>query len=243
MTATTTSNEAFFRSEHLRAFEECVAMNEAVEWAAAKNPRKFASLAGQEQLISSLPNTPETRADIINDHSSALANIDAFALRVLAWGGMRADHARRLFKGGDRQWLSHCRDIADGKHDRKSAYARFAEIRKAGNMSGMGPAYFTKLIYFLTPRDSAPIGYIMDQWVSCAVNLLCNNAPVHVSSAHFVSDRNSAANYDSYCDAIEKLAKTVGLTPDETEIALMSKGGREPASWRAYVLANRTVTA
>lgn len=119
----------------------------------------------------------------------------------------------------------------------------------------MGPAYFTKLIYFLMPEKSGtPRGYIMDQWVGCGINILTdseivvmdktfsikekNSKPVQ-DSVFIVSDINTEQNYRYYCRAIETLADITGQTPDKTECLLMSKGGRKPFIWRHYVKEKR----
>jgi hypothetical protein len=131
-------------------------------------------------------------------------------------------------------------------------------MRKIGAYAGMGPAYFTKLIYFLLPRNLAPAkrGYIMDQWVGCSVNLICGREIVKMNSSYswgidrkgllkksssfIVADVNSSSDYSDFCEALAKLSKELNFAPDFVDRALMSEGGRKKKAWRKYVIENRT---
>jgi hypothetical protein len=128
----------------------------------------------------------------------------------------------------------------------------------------MGPAYYTKLIYFLMPRDSAcPVGYIMDQWLGCSVNLLCHQEVVRMDTMVIwtaqkrgtarssvrratsrVSPLHTSEHYERFCQAVELLAERMGVgwTPDAAELALMSSGGHSPAPWRSYVVQRRLLS-
>ena len=119
-------------------------------------------------------------------------------------------------------------------------------------MKGAGPAYFTKLIYFLAPRDGGELrnGYIMDQWAGCSVNLLTNCETVlmnvaktwsrrkvlPVASYTFtVSDANTGANYEAFCSVVDRLKELFSIDVDEVDRALVSTGGKNPETWRTYV--------
>lgn len=230
-----------FLRHHLDALHDIIALRECVEWAAAKQPRTFArNIGAGAALIERLPQKAETRDQLLRARLGDINDIEAFVWRILAWGGMRVNNGTMLLKG-DAAWIDHCANIASGTLDRASAYNGFARLRKAGQTKGLGPAYFTKLIYFLTPRQhERPIGFIMDQWVSCAINILAATPVVKIGKNYLVSDRNDGAIYEHYCCAIEKLAEFFMLSPDQLEIQLMSKGGTPPASWREHVLKHRT---
>ena len=176
---------------------------------------------------------------------------------ILAWGGMHGSNRNHLFKKDPTPWLRISEEVRKGRLGREEAFASFAELSQQGNLVGMGPAYYTKLIYFLMPRvGSHPVGYIMDQWLGCSVNLICQQEVVRMDTMTMwishkrgdvrkatsrVSPLNTSEHYGRFCEAVEMLAETMGegWSPDATELALMSSGGRSPALWRSYVIEHR----
>jgi len=173
---------------------------------------------------------------------------------ILAWGNMHGRHRDDLIKQKDRGWLELASAVRSGKHTRQSAYDAFSRLRREKKLSGVGPAYFTKLIYFLMPRHTNnPVGYIMDQWVACSINLIAEHQIVlmdanyrwrrvlkklALKAENIVSDLNDGAVYEQYCQKIETLAARIGKEPDEAELLLMSEG-RGDGAWRTYVVNNR----
>jgi hypothetical protein len=177
---------------------------------------------------------------------------------ILAWGGMHRNNRDHLFKRPVEAWLDVARAIRAGELSRIAAFDAFAALCHQGAIVGMKPAYFTKLIYFLMPRGGAPIGYIMDQWLGCSVNLLCGRevvkmdhmlgwhqekrakAPERRITSH-VSAWNTGRDYERFCTAIETLAAAMGADwdPEATELTLMSNGGKKPGAWRAHVKRER----
>jgi hypothetical protein len=100
----------------------------------------------------------------------------------------------------------------------------------------MGPAYFTKLIFFLRPDLN---GYIMDQWLARSINLLFPQAgPIRLSNT-VVTDRNTADDYERFCSHVEHVARELGITPAEAEERMFSNGGRSKGRWRQYVIAHK----
>ena len=95
----------------------------------------------------------------------------------------------------------------------------------------------------------------MDQWVGCAINLLSDRQivlmnyswvwgrskrNVVVPSVSFVvSDVNTSDRYEEYCRYIEKTALEIERPPHETELLLMSDGGRNKQPWRQYIIRSR----
>ena len=175
-------------------------------------------------------------------------------ISVLAWGGMRPANRNRLFERDAGPWLNVAGDVRSGALDRRCAYERFAKLRsnKEGPMRGMGPAYFTKLVYFLMPEVSDR-GYILDQWAGLSINLIFGTALVKMDEQVLwkrkgksaervinsrVSDVNTAEDYGRYCEAVESLSRRLGpeWTPGQTERALMSGSGER---WRKHVIAER----
>lgn len=104
-----------------------------------------------------------------------------------------------------------------------------------GKGGGIGPAYFTKLIFFANPRHD---GYIMDQWTSRSVNLLVDGpAVVKMRTLDHVDPRNSSQNFERFCKVVEAIStQLLNRTPEETEQCLFSTGGKKPAAWRRYLV-------
>lgn len=185
--------------------------------------------------------------------------IDFLCLSILAWGGIHKNNITRAFVASE-EWLDIASKIRAGAYSREDAYSTFRKVRDAGSMKGIGPAYYTKLIYFLMPENKKPRGYIMDQWVACSVNLLAGrnivlmdanykwsrskaNELFFEASEFTVSDINTSQNYEEFCQFIEALGKKIDRTPDETEFCLMAggKNTRDITPWREYVIKNRQV--
>ena len=185
--------------------------------------------------------------DLVADQKNDTAILCAV---ILAWGGMRTDHARKLF-GKHNKWCQAAEDIRARKLHRKVAYARFQELRRQGATPGLGIAYFTKLIFFLGGNATKKPGYILDQWTGCSVNLLTGDpttvlldttfvwtSPTERRSGFFVSDVNDPDRYERYCLTIESLAAELSLTAVETELLLMSQGNGR-GEWRDHVIRHR----
>lgn len=178
-------------------------------------------------------------------------------IAILAWGGMHGSNRDHLFKRDVSRWLAIADNIRSGALTRQQAFEAFAGLSGEDKLVGMGPAYYTKLIYFLMPRSAdKPVGYIMDQWLGCSVNLICAQEVVLMdSSISWVSNRgrivqqahsrvsplNTGSHYERFCRAVEMVADQLaeGWTADTAELALMSKGGKKPDKWRAHVVRHR----
>ena len=116
----------------------------------------------------------------------------------------------------------------------------------------MGPAFFTKLIYFLTRRVGTvrEPGYIMDRWAGASINLLTGSNRVlldgtrtwkhlkdglDVSYVFTVSNANTGDDYEAFCTALDRLAADVCLCVDQLDCALFSTVESRPGTWRQYV--------
>lgn len=237
-----------FHSDHLRKLRECrSAFNPADEVAGGVPASWFSAIRSGDF---GLPEKPCKRADLF-DLVNSQPNIELVAAAIFAWGGMQRHHARRLFEKN--AWLEAATGIREGRYSRGEAYDLFADLRSREELPGMGPAYFTKLIFFLMPRTSAvPVGYIMDQWTACSINVLLDrpdailtdasyswSGPEKFGSQYVVSDHNSGMHYENFCHAVEALSLELDLAPDATELLLLSEGGRNPYPWRQYVKQQR----
>ncbi len=160
---------------------------------------------------------------------------DAF-IAISAWGKMRHDHGRRAWAKRN-EW----RDTIEGmrqshRSTRAQTYEVFRGLRKAKQLPGVGPAYFTKIMFFLFPELNA---YILDQWTARSINILYPEGElIDLGPSKNVLDSNTGDAYEAFCLKIEDLARKIGQSPIETEKIIFSGGGRNPAPWRAYVVAN-----
>ena len=178
--------------------------------------------------------------------------IEGVCAAAMAWGGMHLRHWRLLWEKSDGKWLDVAQCIRDGKLNRAEAYEELDRLRKGNELPGMGPAFFTKLIYFLTrgnDREGKP-AYIMDRWAASSVNLLTGSNRVlldgtwmwkrpkdglDVSYSFTVSDANTGDDYEAFCTAVDRLAADLCLCVDQVDCALFSEGEDGPETWRKYV--------
>lgn len=240
-----------WQQDHLSTFKATTGRVTVTDPPARLIPRLWAGTTG---LGNHLPDQSQNRSTLIGLAADSSVPTPAVCWSILAWGGMHGRHRDALHGQSDRDWLHLAESIRSGKHIRSSAYDAFSALRRENRLSGMGPAYFTKLIFFLMPRRSLhPIGYIMDQWVACSINLLAGREIVltdatfqwamvrkqrKLKSAFMVSDLNDGTAYEDYCVHIESLAQEIGKAPDIAEWLMMS-AGRGLGEWRSHVIRHR----
>ena len=131
---------------------------------------------------------------------------------------------------------------------RDEAYKRFHCLAKDKKLTHMGPAYFTKLIFFLESKHN---GYIMDQWTARSMNLLrkSNKYKIHLiytnkrksdGLRYFYVDstNNNACIYRAFCEDLEHLSEYLNIDSEETEKLIFSRGGmlEKMGCWRRFVL-------
>jgi hypothetical protein len=182
------------------------------------------------------PSGRHTREHLFALAASPTATTIDVCAAIFAWGGMRRDHARLFF--GSPEWLVISDGVRRGELDHFQGYAQFFDLTCARKMRGCGPAYYTKLLFFLPPSRHLR-GVIMDQWTARSMNLLLGPPPlVKVTKGQqqvrYVSSRNDSEVYRRFCGAMSELASVVEDTPERTEMRLFSQGkGR--GEWREYV--------
>lgn len=161
-------------------------------------------------------------------------------ITVMAWGGggLKA-HYRRSSWRARQHWRSVVANVRKPGSSRSTAYEALWSLKKRkpdqiDRLPGVGPAFFTKLIFFM--RDK-PDGFIMDQWLGKSVNLLTGERIVRMDG-ECASLRNTPADYEMFCGVVEELGARLGLDHDATEQALFSRGGRKPGPWRWHVKEN-----
>ncbi len=238
----------YFNAEHLQKFTECIEDNDqsvlgksAITWCenikkhSSKNCKtyeNFPILPSDRQCRNSLQNW-------IND--IGYSDLRSCSAAILAWGGMKVSHGHLAFQSYS-LWGPIITDLYSGSISAEAAYDRFHTLRQTSELKGMGIAYFTKLIFFLTHTDPYlkarnRSGYILDQWTARSINLLSDTPIINMQSS-WVTDKNTGQVYGIFCEKIEQLADLIHRTPAQTEELLFSRGGRNKGSWRAYVINN-----
>jgi hypothetical protein len=162
---------------------------------------------------------------------------------AMAWGGQNRKHARNSFLHAH-LFVPKILALRGGGLTRASAYNLFLprSLGGAGNVPGLGPAFFTKLLYFLSPHHDF---YIMDQWVAKSVNLLTNSEVVRINADGTVSNKNRCGNFAAFCLEIDEMGLILGQGGHQVEERLFSKGARPlpVGAWRAHVDAHWTAAS
>lgn len=221
-----------FSSKNLEAFQTMAMIGEWRE----QTPTAWISTAGIDELSAAFSQQKMTRGFLKRSAADTNVNNRDLLWGILAWGGMRRDAARRLAHN-EEIWAKVVASLRNDNLTRMDSYRLCAETVSKYPAGGIGPAYFTKLIFFANPRHD---GYIMDQWTSRSVNLLIEGAPVvNMRTSNHVNPQNSERVYEEFCQIVEELSQyLINKNAEETELCLFSTGGKSPASWRRYVMQN-----
>jgi hypothetical protein len=132
---------------------------------------------------------------------------------------------------------------------RDDAYDYFLKLHHTGIIKGLGPAFYTKLLYYFG-KNNGWSAYIMDQWTSLSINYLTGHNIVQLNSvrngnrtSNYVSKYNDWRVYSNFNNLVEILAKKLtALDPnkkiysgEETEIFIFSEGYKKGA-WRNHLV-------
>jgi hypothetical protein len=202
--------------------------------------------------LSSLASRPMSRTavkDIAQD-----PNLDPLNgyVAAMAWGrqqnrGTPPGHAATAWKARERL-RSICDQIRnDPNLDRRAAYKL---LSGESAVSGLGPAYATKLLYFFRKNSDF---YIMDQWSGWSINLLFERKIVKMAFQKnrekfvgSVRQDNTPDDYANFCEAVDEVTSKFNeifpgtpLTSEKIEERLFDIGGRgsKAGDWRRYVRA------
>lgn len=146
---------------------------------------------------------------------------------AMAWGEQQKRNAKLSWKA--RLVLQkNLERLRGGGLTRAQAFDLFAGKNW---ILGLGPAYFSKLLYFFSP---APTDYIMDQWTARSVNMITGRK-VALMAGDYVSGYSTGEHYQAFCEEIDAMAAALGCAGQDIEERLFSQGGRKPWPWRAYV--------
>jgi 8-oxoguanine DNA glycosylase-like protein len=150
---------------------------------------------------------------------------------AMAWGGQGGGVTQRSAKQawhGRVRLEQHLKQLRKGGFTRNAAYDLFCG---GGEIRGLGPSFFTKLLYFFSPEPSF---YIMDQWTAKSINLLTGKRIVKLLDTSPTRE-NTGGEYNSFCEEVDAIAALIGCTGCEAEERLFSRGGRKPGAWRKHV--------
>jgi hypothetical protein len=181
---------------------------------------------GDEIRSRSLPGDPPasdtlTRADVWR-HATGLDSGDAvFTLlwHALAWGSGRylRQNARRLDAiAAD---PNRARDLlrASAKLSIREPAEAFAVLRPdRGKIKYLGPAFFTKFLYFAGAGAPDHPCLILDRVVATALRDRCGWDSLHRAGPW------PAETYARYCTLLGRWAEEHGVAPDEIELRLFS---------------------
>ena len=186
-----------------------------------------ADIGADNTLLAVLPTVSIDRTMVARLCHNRKHDVLVGYLAAMAWGSQRRSHGRSAW--AHRDAIKKLLDVMrSGMIDPVDAYESFAKQQ----IPGLGPAYFTKLIYFFSEHKS---WFIMDQWTAKSINLLFDRNMVLISRCGWVTRDNTASHYKAYCHAVAQLGSELGETGEIIEQRLFSKGGKAPAPWRAYV--------
>jgi len=218
-----------FVDQHLEFFRTCLDVQE--QWTGG-SPRLWTTQITDGDW-NHLPVENITRQQLKElCRNSRYSNEDCI-FAIMAWGGLNRRHGRRLANN-----VQHLTNIVTSlRNETMSATDAYTAIYQIiqGAPIGIRPAYYTKLIFFLDPNHSC---YIMDQWTAKSINLLRGTPVVRLQQGH-VSNLNTAAIYNVFCQEIRYLANLLEQDPEHIEMALFSEG-RNRGRWRQYVVNNWT---
>jgi hypothetical protein len=200
------------------------------------------------QALPGVSRTALTRSALRSMWLNPAIATEVCVLSTMAWGGMKTNHGQDFWTAKT-HWLPLCDEVRQGKHTRRSAFDAFSKLKASGKLPCMGPAYFTKIIFF---ADHKADGYILDQWTARSVHMLtgqCQWPSVltdHESKKMAVTDptklrlrvvdKVTGADYEDFCVLVEDVGGRLGIHPHLAEEQLFSIGGKHAHPWRTHVM-------
>lgn len=166
---------------------------------------------------------------------------------IFAWGGMRYSHARSVADNAYK--LIKIVDLIRSKKiGRDDAYEHFYALHNKREIQGLGPAFYTKILYFLGYESWSSV--IMDQWTALSINYLFDQKIVKLNRfqsgnkfSYSVTKENDYRIYAKFNQCIEFLAKTLSerldkkISNEDAEMMIFSEG-RGKGKWRNHLIDN-----
>ena len=222
---------ALIVEEHFQYFKECPFEKQGV---LGLPPNRWAEKIGLKgvPLVGQLPGNSLDRSAVREICSDWTKPVLFGYVCAMCWGvqerGPRGNRGVTEAWEGRETIKEHLEKIREGSLSRSEAYNLFKEEK---NVKGLGPSYFTKLLFFFSPVEDF---WIMDQWTAKSVNLLAGERIVRLSGGA-PSSKNRGGNYQAFCEEIDNLASQMNCSGNQIEQRLMSRG-KPPGKWRQYVV-------
>lgn len=197
-------------------------------------------LKGLADIPNNLPEEQLCRADV-RKYCQEENDVLFGYICAMAWGGQGMNHPKTAWENREKL-PSLLTSLRKGDLSRCDAYNLFIDEGK-NKIPGLGPAYFTKILYFFGTERSPNNCYIMDQWTGKSVNLLTGLQVVRMDG-DAVSTLNTCGNYQAFCEEVDSIAdrlnadesgRFVNVTGAMVEEWLFSEGGKNAHDWRDYV--------
>lgn len=182
--------------------------------------------------VANLPNFKLDRQAVRNICTDPNTDVLFGYVCAMAWG----DQGGGIFGGRNVAYAWDAREqlteklkaLRQGRLSRKEAFDLF---NGQGAIPGLGPAFFTKLLYFFSPTPSF---YVMDQWTAKSVILLTGRWVVPMQGDAVLRTAPKGC-YQAFCEEIDLMAGLLSYAGHFAEERLFSEGGKYPWPWRAYV--------
>jgi len=192
----------------------------AEAWDGGKHPGSwFAAVGYASPFFAVLSPDVKLIRDVVENaiRDERMSDADVSML-IFAWGGMTVKNAESIV-GSINHWLKIVSGLRSEQLMYLEAYDRFLAQSLQGHMPGCGPAYYTKLIFFLTTHLDRR-GFIMDQWLGRSINLLADREVVLFYQPRrtvplkqrYVHKKNACSTYEEFCEAIGHLTPVSGET-------------------------------
>ena len=203
-------------------------------------PSKYASQGKfAVSYLDALPTDPVNREYLKSLSAKPSVASGVIFWSTMAWGGMRRDHAVRIDPFVDTVVVPIMDKMREGKLSPVGAYDAFSSAYRYNQLCGLGPAFYTKLIFFCLPHHN---GFIMDRWTARSINLLFSNGEknlVRLTHNGFVHPANSSKTYKSFCSRISWIAKALGQPDELVEVRMFASSVQrhQRSPWRRYLIA------
>jgi len=217
-----------YSQSHFNALTKCVPTSVDLTSPGGNAIQKWAN-GVEEKIRLNLPDRKLSKQEIINLADTGTLSTKELFLHIMAWGEMYPINARRVFTNFKQTKLL-MEKLLRGRISPEDAFSEFEKLYETGQMKGMKPAFFTKLIRFCSKN---PRACIMDQWSAKSINLLLGQKLIQLNNSGSPEIGLGKAPYSKFCDVMDDLSQTFQKTPDEMDSILMSKG-----NWRKYLKSN-----
>ena len=186
-------------------------------------------LAGVTEAMN-LPNQQISRQQVREICQDPATDVLTGFICAMAWGDQNKPNAMCAWGARDRLRPALLA-LRRTNLTRSEAFDLFCGSKR---IPGLGPAFFTKLLYFFGPQ---PKNYIMDQWTARSVNLITGRQVVLMDGV-YVHQYATGGHYQAFCDEVDRMADWLGCSGQDVEERLFSQGGRKKWPWREYVKNN-----